>query len=101
MSGATVNSVEEMMALGHQYAAKAKGGDVFGLVGTLGTGKTHWTKGFMGFIQPGATVSSPTFAIVNEYRADSTRSSTSISTVLRKRMSCSPSDGTNTSTRGR
>lgn len=68
MSGSIVNSVEEMMALGHRYAATAKGGDVFGLVGTLGTGKTHWAKGFMGFMEPEAAVASPTFALVNEYR---------------------------------
>lgn len=68
MSETIVSSAEEMMELGYQYAAKAKSGNVFGLVGTLGTGKTHWTKGFMEFMEPRAIVSSPTFAIVNEYR---------------------------------
>ena len=68
MSETIVTSAEAMMLLGRDYAAKAKGGDVFGLVGTLGTGKTHWTKGFVGLLDPDATVSSPTFGIVNEYR---------------------------------
>lgn len=61
-------SAEETMELGRQYARNARSGDVFGLVGTLGTGKTHWTKGFLGVVNPRATVSSPTFSIVNEYR---------------------------------
>ena len=70
MSDTIVKSAAEMMELGKEYAAKAKSGDVFGLVGTLGTGKTHWTKGFMEGIDPQAAVSSPTFSIVNEYRGD-------------------------------
>ena len=56
-----------MMELGEQFAGKAKTGDIFALVGTLGTGKTHWTKGFLNRLQPDATVTSPTFGLVNEY----------------------------------
>lgn len=67
MTESVVHSAEEMMELGREYAIKAKAGDVFGLVGTLGTGKTHWTKGFVKYINPDTVVSSPTFAIVNEY----------------------------------
>ncbi len=68
MSETIVTSAEAMMELGRTYAAKANGGDVFGLVGTLGSGKTHWTKGFVSVLDPNASVSSPTFGIVNEYR---------------------------------
>jgi tRNA threonylcarbamoyladenosine biosynthesis protein TsaE len=63
-----LESPEAMMALGAEFAAKAGSGDVFALVGNLGAGKTHWTKGFMAAIDPAAAVTSPTFAIVNEYR---------------------------------
>jgi tRNA threonylcarbamoyladenosine biosynthesis protein TsaE len=63
---------EAMMALGAEYAAQAGPGDVFALVGDLGAGKTHWTKGFAGAIDPEASVTSPTFAIVNEYRSGKT-----------------------------
>ena len=56
------------MALGADFAAKAKPGAVFALVGNLGAGKTQWTKGFVTAIDPAAAVTSPTFAIVNEYR---------------------------------
>jgi tRNA threonylcarbamoyladenosine biosynthesis protein TsaE len=59
---------EAMMALGADFAAAACTGDVFALVGNLGAGKTHWTKGFVATIDPQASVTSPTFAIVNEYR---------------------------------
>jgi tRNA threonylcarbamoyladenosine biosynthesis protein TsaE len=63
-----LESPEAMMALGADFSAKAVPGDVFALVGNLGAGKTHWTKGFVAAIDPTAAVTSPTFAIVNEYR---------------------------------
>lgn len=59
---------EAMMTLGAEFASRAGAGDVFALVGELGAGKTHWTKGFVAAIDPQAGVTSPTFAIVNEYR---------------------------------
>lgn len=59
---------EAMMTLGAEFAAQAGAGDVFALVGNLGAGKTHWTKGFVAAMDPEASVTSPTFAIVNEYR---------------------------------
>ncbi len=58
--------------MGADFAARSKSGDVYGLIGTLGTGKTHWSKGFVGVIDPGATLTSPTFAILNEYRGGKT-----------------------------
>lgn len=68
----TVNTPEEMVILGAGFAVRAKAGDVYGLIGTLGTGKTHWSKGFVSAIDPEATVTSPTFSIVNEYRGGET-----------------------------
>lgn len=63
----TVTSPEEMMRLGARFAKNAKPGDVFALVGNLGSGKTHWTKGFLSQLQPETPVTSPTFGIVNTY----------------------------------
>ena len=63
-----LESPEAMMALGAEFAATARAGNVFALVGNLGAGKTHWTKGFVAAIDSAAAVTSPTFAIVNEYR---------------------------------
>jgi len=59
---------DAMLKLGAEFARGANAGDVFGLVGTLGTGKTHWAKGFLEAIQPEVVVTSPTFSLVNEYR---------------------------------
>ena len=39
------------------------------LYGDLGVGKTAFVRGFVSQISPAATVRSPTFALVNEYRA--------------------------------
>lgn len=39
------------------------------LYGDLGVGKTAFVRGFTSFVAPSALVRSPTFAIVNEYRA--------------------------------
>ena len=39
------------------------------LYGDLGVGKTAFIRGFVSQISPAATVRSPTFALVNEYRA--------------------------------
>ncbi len=63
-----LESPEAMMGMGAEFAINARSGDVFALVGNLGAGKTHWTKGFVAAIDPDAAVTSPTFAIVNEYR---------------------------------
>lgn len=68
MNPRNIATPEKMAEVGAEFAAAAVAGDVFGLVGTLGTGKTHWTKGFVGEIDSAATVTSPTFGIVNEYR---------------------------------
>lgn len=64
----TASSPEAMMDLGASSAVSAKPGDVFALIGNLGSGKTHWTKGFLKHLQPETNVTSPTFSIVNSYR---------------------------------
>lgn len=56
-----------MEALGRAAAALAKPGSVIALVGGLGAGKTHWTKGFVAGIGSVADVTSPTFGLLHEY----------------------------------
>ncbi len=56
-----------MEALGRETAMTARSGDVFALVGDLGSGKTHWTKGFVAGADSNAQVTSPTFGLVHEY----------------------------------
>ncbi len=65
---ARVATVEEMVALGGQAAARVVAGAVIGLSGGLGAGKTHWTKGFVAAMGFPAEVTSPTFSLVHEYR---------------------------------
>ncbi len=66
--GLAASSPEAMIDLGSGFATQAQSGDVFALVGNLGSGKTHWTKGFLKHLQPETSVTSPTFSIVNSYK---------------------------------
>ncbi len=58
---------DEMEALGRAAALEVQSGNVIGLVGGLGAGKTHWTKGFVAGLGSPAGVTSPTFGLVHEY----------------------------------
>jgi tRNA threonylcarbamoyladenosine biosynthesis protein TsaE len=60
-------SAEAMENLGRAAATFARPGSVIALVGGLGAGKTHWTKGFVAEIGSAADVTSPTFGLVHEY----------------------------------
>lgn len=58
---------EAMENLGRAAANLAERGTVIALVGGLGAGKTHWTKGFVTGAGSDAEVTSPTFGLVHEY----------------------------------
>lgn len=60
-------SPEAMENLGRVAAGMVGAGSVIALVGGLGAGKTHWTKGFVAGIGSMAEVTSPTFGLVHEY----------------------------------
>ncbi|HEY8962597.1 MAG TPA: tRNA (adenosine(37)-N6)-threonylcarbamoyltransferase complex ATPase subunit type 1 TsaE [Luteolibacter sp.] len=57
-----------MEALGRLAANRAQAGTVFALVGDLGAGKTHWTKGLAAALGSAGEVTSPTFSLAHEYR---------------------------------
>jgi len=62
-------SEEETLSVSHRLATILQPGDVIGLVGDLGAGKTLFTQGIaseMG-VPEGCYVNSPTFTIINEY----------------------------------
>jgi tRNA threonylcarbamoyladenosine biosynthesis protein TsaE len=63
----TAASPEAMEQLGRAAAVEALPGSVIALVGGLGAGKTHWTKGFVAGIGSPADVTSPTFGLIHEY----------------------------------
>lgn len=62
-----LRTVEDTMAWGKALAETLQAGDVVGLVGNLGAGKTHAVKGIVAGLGSTAQVSSPTFTLVHEY----------------------------------
>lgn len=62
-----VESEAEMDTLGRQIAAELEPGDVLGLVGDLGAGKTHLVQGILHGVGAGAPGASPTFSLVHEH----------------------------------
>ncbi|HSJ01690.1 MAG TPA: tRNA (adenosine(37)-N6)-threonylcarbamoyltransferase complex ATPase subunit type 1 TsaE [Verrucomicrobium sp.] len=59
--------MSETLVWGRFLAGTLQRGDVVALVGNLGAGKTHATKGIVAGLGSGAQVSSPTFTLVHEY----------------------------------
>jgi tRNA threonylcarbamoyladenosine biosynthesis protein TsaE len=60
-------TTDDTLAWGRALAASLRAGDVVGLVGNLGAGKTHAAKGMVAGLGSAAGVSSPTFTLVHEY----------------------------------
>jgi len=60
-------SPEETLALGRRLGQQLQPGDVLALVGSLGAGKTQFTKGLADGAGAPDRVTSPTFKLVNEY----------------------------------
>ncbi len=61
-------SPEETFALGESWGREARRGWVIGLTGDLGAGKTQLVKGIARGLGIHGRISSPTFALVNEYQ---------------------------------
>lgn len=62
-----VDSVQQTMSLGKKIGELVNSQDIICLVGDLGTGKTHITKGIAEGLGVKDHITSPTFTIVNEY----------------------------------
>lgn len=62
------NSPGETEALAARLAKQLQGGEILAFTGGMGMGKTAFTRGLVRGLGGGETVSSPTFALVNEYR---------------------------------
>jgi tRNA threonylcarbamoyladenosine biosynthesis protein TsaE len=67
-------SDEETVNLGRVLGSLLREGDVVGLAGELGSGKTWFTKGIAAGLglSEGVVVTSPSFALVNEYPGEVT-----------------------------
>ncbi len=61
------NSVEETIAAAEEVAASLCAGDIILYEGDMGAGKTHFTKGIAKCLGIDDEITSPTFALVNEY----------------------------------
>ena len=55
-------------ALGRALGEAARPGQIIGLTGDLGAGKTHLAKGLVAGLGCASEVTSPTFTLVHEYR---------------------------------
>lgn len=62
------SSEKDTEQIGEQLAAKLKGGEVIAFRGDLGAGKTCFTRGLAKGLGYDGAVTSPTFALINEYR---------------------------------
>lgn len=64
----TSRSVSDTREFGTRFAAQCGVGSVVALEGDLGTGKTQFVKGLAAGLGCGSEVTSPTFALIHEYR---------------------------------
>lgn len=62
-----VCSENETEKIGEQFAKELKAGDIVAMYGGMGMGKTAFTRGVARGLGIDARVTSPTYAIVNEY----------------------------------
>jgi conserved hypothetical nucleotide-binding protein len=62
-------SQEETFAIGVELGKKAKPGDIFALIGDLGTGKTILAKGIAKGLGIDEEITSPTFTLLEVYES--------------------------------
>lgn len=62
------SSPEETAGIGAELAATLVGGEVIAFTGGMGMGKTAFTRGLVLALNGEDSVTSPTFALVNEYQ---------------------------------
>lgn len=59
----------ETQKLAQKFAAKLKGGEILGLCGDLGSGKTTFVQGLASGLGARGRITSPTFIILNLHKA--------------------------------
>ncbi len=64
------HSVEETLEAAADVASRLSAGDIILYDGDMGAGKTHFTKGLAKALGIDDEITSPTFALVNEYYGD-------------------------------
>lgn len=61
-------NVNDTIEYARKFAKKLRGGEVVGLIGELGSGKTTFVKGLAEGLGIKESITSPTFVILKEYR---------------------------------
>lgn len=61
------NSEKDTIQIAEKFSKSLKGGDVVAFKGGLGMGKTAFVRGIASGLMNSSHISSPTFAIVNDY----------------------------------
>lgn len=69
----TSKSPKQTTNLGLKLAKKSKAGDIYSLIGDLGGGKTHFTKGFAKGLGLKVTINSPSFILMKVYNIKNRR----------------------------
>jgi len=70
MQPLTASNAAAMIEAGRTTGAEVQAGDVIALVGELGSGKTHFTKGLAAGLGCKTDITSPTFSLVHEHRGN-------------------------------
>ncbi len=68
----TINSLESIRDAAKEFVRNMGGGHVFAFYGKMGAGKTTFIKAVCEELGVTDVITSPTFAIVNEYSSDTT-----------------------------
>ena len=66
----TIKSLNDIQQAAHDFVAAMGNNTVFALYGPMGVGKTTFTKAVCEELGVKDNITSPTFAIVNEYRSN-------------------------------
>lgn len=74
MNKIITNSERETFDWAKNFARELKGGEIIGLVGDLGAGKTIFTKGIANGLEIKKTITSPTFVIMKVYEIKNPKS---------------------------
>jgi len=67
--GGLTDNPNETIQLGIDFSTFIEKGDIFAFVGDLASGKTTFVKGILQGLKFNQSVTSPTFTLINEYKA--------------------------------
>ncbi len=67
------NGEKQTYAFAKKYAKKLHGGEIIGLIGELGAGKTIFTKGIAAGLGIKKTITSPTFVLMKIYKIQNSK----------------------------